>query len=472
MKRTLYRTIMTFFALLLPVLWMAGSAGAQTAPSSRDSLVKWFDADAITDGVDGAAYTGSANGFTQTIVANQPTYLAHGFLNGHACLRFAGTQYLSKATDTGLDSLSASDCTFTFVFRQSNASSGGGYGGVFAKNPAAGRLFFILQNGVFERYSDLVTPAAVVLNRAYVIEYSLHITGANTGIETLYYNGLQVAQVTGTLAAWNASAAYIIGGYGTVAGFTGDIVSITADNVVLTQPQMTSDVAYYRSRYYDPSQVEVSFIGDSRTYGTDMTQAGNLSPYPYPLQTKGLNNPYNINYNNLGHGGWGTAPMLADAPLRINPFNRQIAVLWGGINDLLVNGLSSEPAAFTTFQKLVNLYEANWCQTVVLTEIDAAFQFETWRVPYNASIRTAFPTLAGKRVLVDAATNPLVGVDGASNNATYFSSDHIHPIGQAGGGGAGGGYGVIASLVGPPIISLLQSPPATGSGAGPKRRLQ
>ena len=114
MKRTLYRTIMTFFALLLPVLWLAGSAGAQTSPPVTSGLVADVDASrsyktsaastlctALGDPV-GAVLDSTANGNSpvNSASATTQTYIPAYPGNGLPAISFAGAGYLEMAADS------------------------------------------------------------------------------------------------------------------------------------------------------------------------------------------------------------------------------------------------------------------------------------------------------------------------------------------------------------------------------------
>ena len=114
MKRTLYRTLLTFFALLLPVMWLAGGAGAQTLPATRTYkplsstalYAEYLPSSLLSLGVKAGQAVSiaipdvSGNGHNipaQTTVAYQPTLVApthpRGPLSVYS-LRFAPGNYV------------------------------------------------------------------------------------------------------------------------------------------------------------------------------------------------------------------------------------------------------------------------------------------------------------------------------------------------------------------------------------------
>ena len=187
---------------------------------------------------------------------------------------------------------------------------------------------------------------------------------------------------------------------------------------------------------FELSQVVVD--GDSRSTGTWPTDAAALAstaraqPVGFPL-------------NNLAVGGKTVATMITNDTtaadgIRRTDLPKQIAVIWGGLNDD-GNGVGAD---YTTIHTRL----ATWCaarkaagfRVVVCTEIDcqSVDGLVRWHTDYlllNNLIRANYTTYA------DALAD--LGGDARlqdATNGTYFNADKTHLIAA--------GYTVVAGIVG------------------------
>ena len=107
----------------------------------------------------------------------------------------------------------------------------------------------------------------------------------------------------------------------------------------------------------------------------------------------------------------------------VSPISQNILVFWGGINDI---NLSSESTAqqASYLQCLVTQGKQLGARVIVATEIDSNVNGDSGKDALDPLIRAGWQTW-GADNLVDLATQPLLGADGAYTDG-YFA-DGLHP---------------------------------------------
>jgi hypothetical protein len=119
---------------------------------------------------------------------------------------------------------------------------------------------------------------------------------------------------------------------------------------------------------------------------------------------------------NLGFARW------RDSPSCVTGLGKSVAILFAGTNDV-ANGIS--PATVANYlASHAALLEAKGCLVGVGTMISRTGQ-DANKDALNPLIRSG--ANAGGYFVVDFASQPNVGADGAYSNATYFQGDGVHP---------------------------------------------
>jgi hypothetical protein len=196
---------------------------------------------------------------------------------------------------------------------------------------------------------------------------------------------------------------------------------------------------------------------DSLTYGFSATPT--VGGWPKYLTTNAggfptVTNPYTI-INNIATVGYQVMQAVAECPTRgyssINPNASTTVILFGGTNDLngtatLAAGLPAVSAQITyqRMRRLVQCWKGATPQprVFVMTMIsrtgnstgNAGVTNDSLKNAYNALLRADY---AGADGLIDIASDPAVGQDGASANTILptacgggvcFTGDHVHLV--------------------------------------------
>jgi lysophospholipase L1-like esterase len=169
----------------------------------------------------------------------------------------------------------------------------------------------------------------------------------------------------------------------------------------------------------------------------DSITAGTAGQTPYTSQLTLTNQPaYTV--TNYGIVGVRLAAILSHEPNRAalrcsSQGGPSIALLEGGTNDLYQTNPLSPQQVWTSAAAWAALMRRAGCVPFMLTmisRISTGYDGQTMdalKDSYDALIVQQARAVGFAGVL-DVAANPLLGADGAYNNATYFQAvDHIHP---------------------------------------------
>lgn len=186
----------------------------------------------------------------------------------------------------------------------------------------------------------------------------------------------------------------------------------------------------------------VTFEGDSRT-------ADDIYPAAAMADASMIGKRYG--YANVGLSGDTVNQMNTDGATQVDvnyrgTFNKNIAVLWGGVNDASAG--ASAATLYSRIQTWCNARRAAGMKTIVCTEIDcqsAALNAVSWHSTLYPALNALI--VAGWTTFADGLVN--LGADSRlqdANDLTYFNADKLHPNAT--------GKAVIGSLVAPVIAGL------------------
>jgi|HubBroStandDraft_1064217.scaffolds.fasta_scaffold123665_2 lysophospholipase L1-like esterase len=139
-------------------------------------------------------------------------------------------------------------------------------------------------------------------------------------------------------------------------------------------------------------------------------------------------------YFNNGVGGEQTTTMTANAPTVTDPLFRRyqgpgnVVVAVEITNDIAIGGASATTAYNDIVAYCAARRSVGW--KVIITSclsrtVSGLPNFNTIRDAVNANIASNWPTFADG--YANWASDPIMGIDGAENNTTYFSGDGVHP---------------------------------------------
>ena len=187
-------------------------------------------------------------------------------------------------------------------------------------------------------------------------------------------------------------------------------------------------------------------VGDSLTLG-----AGASAPYT-SLITYPTWNGQTFTVSNIGVAGRYLRDMARLAYTNLNPLfanegGLNVAVVWGGINDLASLGATAEDTYSRLRAFSGRLRSLGW--RVVACTLVSRVAFDTERATFNGYVRGNWPLFAD--ALADLGANASIGAAGAHANATYFQGDGIHLTDA--------GLAIVAGLVQTELTTLAQGTP-------------
>jgi lysophospholipase L1-like esterase len=203
---------------------------------------------------------------------------------------------------------------------------------------------------------------------------------------------------------------------------------------VATQAELNA-IYTYAGAEGDPSLTDCSVHdGDSQTYGNGL--ADFTTNYPTQLIQSAL--PRTLAALNTGvtskqllQAGTG---LIATFPTLIAPLFRagrrnQYLVLWTGTNDFAVGATVAQVLAGIQqymAQAVSTGFPKN--QIILMTVLSRGdVNIDALRDAYNPQAVTLAASLGIQCAPIH--TDPIIGIDGAWSNATYFNADHVHPTG-------------------------------------------
>ena len=199
-------------------------------------------------------------------------------------------------------------------------------------------------------------------------------------------------------------------------------------------------------------------VGNSHTVGQGAT-----SPYT-SLITYPTWNGQAFTVTNIGVNGRSLQDMTRLAYSNLNPAfanegGLNIAVVWGGINDIAADGAT--PATTYSYLRAFcsRLRALGW--RVIVCTLASRHTVDTERATCNGYTRANWPLFAD--ALVDLGANANIGAAGAYANTTYFQGDQSHLTDA--------GLTIVAGLVQTALTTLAQGvpnwfPPFGNAGVG------
>lgn len=163
--------------------------------------------------------------------------------------------------------------------------------------------------------------------------------------------------------------------------------------------------------------------------GDSITNGGGASTTTWWPADLSVNAAYTL-INNEGLSGYAAWALAAFAPWKDVPqcltgAAPSAAVFFAGTNDIFVFGFSAA-ATYNNIMSWVNQMQGSGCQLFVGTMLPRASSTgDTDKNTLNPLIRSG--AQLGLYNLIDFASNPNLGADGAYSNATYFNADLTHP---------------------------------------------
>jgi hypothetical protein len=226
--------------------------------------------------------------------------------------------------------------------------------------------------------------------------------------------------------------------------FSGRIGEVIGFDTELTEDQFRKVAAYLTKKWGGERPLNLSFEGDSQTYGANFATAND--ELTYPAQTYALLADYRAAFTNHGVSSSKWVELegrAATVDASRNPRARNTLIVWCGTNETSTDDAPASIAAATSY--LADRKAAGWDDILVLTAMSRADQVnETWRTAYNTGLINLCNS-AGY-VLVDIAANEFLGYFNAHLDTDYFQVDGIH-INTT-------GAGVVAGLVATALNNL------------------
>lgn len=401
------------------------SPGAHSIPA----LVLFADANRITGLVDDQAMaswpdqSGSGVTMTQSNATYKPKYKIVG-----------GVPYVRNVANggfevAGLAGFPTGNCTIVFVGKATAATT---FGHVFHVGGVNVCSLTQRENEVAARAGAFFGTGSLFPQTDSVIIVSA-ATGASNGVTTYIDGSRSYRPYSLNNTIWPAGSSPTTGfiggiGAGQAQAFVGDYRALLLYGTAGTVSQVMALQSYLRSYYglgaATPADQTIIVDGDSLILG----YLGNgVARSFYELVLEAQVSPFHA--YNLGVSGQTTAQMLADVSTQIIPkinpaHSRNVVFTGGGTNDIS----QSVPAAtiyatIVAYSQAVQAAGAVHVQETVLPRGTVAAQ-ETARQTLNDLIRNGAATYG--YVVSDAGGDPIIGVDGAQNDTTYFQSDKTH----------------------------------------------
>jgi len=294
---------------------------------------------------------------------------------------------------------------------------------------------------------------ATIANNAIKTQTNWPFNGCGTITETMdttdhiYWNG----QETTLYASTGTSAGVAAGNYqlGGIAGtyWQGQIYYAVFYNRVLTQTEALS-IANWLNIYIPNRGGIAPFVGlvsandmilsagDSETEGFGLTtrwqsqvvlnSALGWSTVTEPVANNGQPSKLlNAMAADANYEIWPMYRIKNPAPGISGQGGRNVVIAWGGTNDCnAANSAAQIEQHLFAFSGSVK--QAPWSNpTLVFTSMMDRSGLSTCKNNWNTLLRLNAPG-AGVDYLVDMASNPLLGADGANASATWFQADHTH----------------------------------------------
>ncbi len=187
-------------------------------------------------------------------------------------------------------------------------------------------------------------------------------------------------------------------------------------------------------------------VGDSLTAGPG---GGNSYPEQMTFPTW---NGQAFTVTNIGVAGRTVQTMSRLAYSNLNPLfahesGLNVAMVWGGTNDIAVAGASPQDT-YSYLSSFCHRLQSQGQRVIVATMISRNGH-DTAKNTLNGYIRAGWTTFAD--ALADVAANASIGADGAYSNTTYFAGDgvHLNATGQA----------IVAGIMQAAITTIAQGTP-------------
>ena len=281
-----------------------------------------------------------------------------------------------------------------------------------------------------------LTNCTTPISGFHVIGFALGVSGTST--DHFYIDGTECTNYSaqGASFGFQTSGNLFLGGGGVgpfaSAGFVGSMYrvvaipsALTASQIQVATQQLIGDAAS-RGVPITPlsrSQGKPTFfaVGDSITFGFGVS-----SPWESNMS---LNFQPNLNVLNYGISGKDLSQIASSDSNRVGPMcgggnGPQVATVFAGTNDVAVFG--DTVANTVTYMALeIQQLRAAGCRVFVGTMLSRN-GFDTQKDSYDTALLQQSKTM-GADGFIDFASDPLLGADGASTNATWFQGDDTHP---------------------------------------------
>jgi len=395
-------------------------------PPSNTTYLFRADSGIVLNGSGVASWTDSIGGLvaSQSTPANQPVFSSNA-INSQPVVIFNGT---SSRLDLPIQSLGNTH-TICLVWKNNNILDiGNVITGIANSN------YFGKTNQPFSYECN--SKQASYYTGIRSLDYT-HIVcvRAPTGTPVFYENGYTCAAQVGTAASFLNTDVFSLNGisnFPTASFLSGsNIAELRIYNRALNINEISQWNVYVNSRYKIPSKFSfpknVITMGDSHT-SSDPTTNG------YPVRLRQL---IDSSWNNLiiATGGSGVALNTSDIANNVlskrdSSRIKDIVIIFVGTNDIATGtetGSTLYTKVVTNHTTLRNAGFKTMCVTLLprtgnLTVSAATYESE--RVIFNNLIINNH--LSFSDAIADFTNDINIGINGASNNTTYFQGDKIH----------------------------------------------
>lgn len=359
----------------------------------------------------------SGNTYTGTLSATAtPAWISGGGL------QFAANSYVTIPTQ-----VSGGAVTVIAAIGQSGSVGVAAIESILGPVNSSGLMFCL----------DLARPMTIVLGvgiRAFANEVAYGVASLVTFIsdvsaDSLYFGTTQGSYAnTGGSAGDSRSGQYVLGNANNNGfPFNNSMYYFMVWPRKLTPTEQIAAYAYIKARLANRSKVNrnVMLVGNSLSAGT-------ANPTPsdrYFNQIQALLSGLNYTLTNQGVNAETTPTETANAVLDgpyVACFDlraiQNLAIQWETTNDIFVNGVTGAQAYANSVLCHKALQALGW-DTAIGTMIDRVGLAQQ-KNDANALYRANWPSFAN--LLIDFASDPRLGADGANANLTYFLSGGVH----------------------------------------------
>jgi hypothetical protein len=260
---------------------------------------------------------------------------------------------------------------------------------------------------------------------------------ANTQTINLQVDNGTVVSASHTTGVYNGSSEFWLGGFDSVQYLNGLLDAVGKWNRVLT--------SYERAKLYNNGlglqyPFDLSPLRNMIFDGDSLTRGYPIVPDSYPSKIVSSLTGVNRFYN-LGIDAQKLSTMLANVNTNVvskynSLYSKNISIIWGGVNDLQVNGYSGS-SVYADLQSYCTIVKSAGFKTIVSTILPDTnggrpASFDAQRIVFNDLLKNNHSFSDG---FVDTTSDTRLE---NANDTTYFYSDKVHLIDA--------GYIILANL--------------------------